>query len=420
MNAREAALKALYEIEYNGAYSNMAVKAALKNSGMSDNDKALFTALVYGTVDKKITLDYYICRFSKIKPKKISKYIMLILRMGIYQLIFTDKIPESAAVNESVKLAKRYGHGASAGFVNGVLRSVAKSGEIEYPKKKDEYLSVKYSYPLWLCRKWIDDFGFEFAENMMRIFGESKQITLRANTLKTNNEELKERLSALGICAEIKDGAVITDGFDIEGCILYRNGYFTPQDTAAMQTAKILEPKAGERIIDMCSAPGGKTTHLAELMENKGEILAFDIYAHKTELVKKNAERLGIGIIKTEVKNAAEFDSSLAGTADRVLCDVPCSGLGIIGRKPDIKQNGDRSAELCSIQKKILENAGEYVKCGGVIVYSTCTVEKSENEGITGDFLEKHDNFEKLYEKTFYPHIDGTDGFYICKMRKND
>ena len=418
MTAREAALKALYEIEYNGAYSNMAVKNTLKNSDMSERDKALFTALVYGVSDKKITLDYYISKFSKIKLKKISKYILIILRMGVFQLVFTDKIPQSAAVNESVKLAKRYGHGASAGFVNGVLRSVSKCGEIEYPKEKDEYLSVKYSFPLWLCRKWTEEFGFEFTEDMMHSFGESKPITLRANTLKTTNEELVKKLSDLGINAEIQDGAVVTGGFDIEKNTLYKEGYFTPQDTAAMKAAEILAPKPGDIVIDMCAAPGGKTTHIAEIMKNSGKILAFDIYNHKTELVKKNAERLGIDIIKTEVRNAAEFDRSLSGIADCILCDVPCSGLGIIGRKPDIKQNEDRSEELCKIQAKILENACIYLKEGGVIVYSTCTVEKAENEGITGAFLEKQGNFEKLYEKTFYPHTDGTDGFYICKMRK--
>ncbi len=252
----------------------------------------------------------------------------------------------------------------------------------------------------------------------MRSFGESKPITLRANTLKTTNEELVKMLSNSGINAEIKDGAVVTGGFDIEKNTLYKEGYFTPQDTAAMKTAEILAPKPGDTVIDMCAAPGGKTTHIAEIMENSGRILAFDIYSHKTELVKKNAERLGIDIIKTEVRDSAEFDRSLSGIADCILCDVPCSGLGIIGRKPDIKQHEDRSPELCKIQAKILENACIYLKEGGVILYSTCTVEKAENEGITGAFLEKHGNFEKLYEKTFYPHTDGTDGFYICKMRK--
>ena len=418
MTAREAALKALYDIEFNGAYSNMAVKGMLSHEqGMSKPDKTLFTALVYGVTDKKLTLDYYIRCFSKIKLKKLSKYILLILRMGIYQLVFMDKIPQSAAVNESVKLAKRYGHSASAGFVNGVLRSAA-GNEIEYPSEQNEYLSVKYSFPLWLCDKWIEEFGFDFAESMMRAFEENKKITLRPNSLKITAKELAEMLSDEGIKAEVLGNAVVTDGFDIEHSRLYCKGYFTAQDTAAMKAAETLSPQSGEYIIDMCSAPGGKTTHIAEIMKNKGRISAFDIYEHKTELVRKNAERLGISIIDASVRDASEYDGKLKNTADRVLCDVPCSGLGIIGRKPDIKWNRSEETDITELQKKILENGAEYLKNGGTLVYSTCTVEKSENEEVTAEFLKTHKNFEKVCEKTFYPHTDGTDGFYICKMKK--
>lgn len=418
MNVREDALKALYDIEFNGAYSNMAVKNVLsEKKDMSKQDKALFTALVYGVTDKKLTLDYYIRQFSKIRLKKISKYILLILRMGIYQLVFMDKIPQSAAVNESVKLAKRYGHSASAGFVNGVLRSVSGS-KIEYPNEQNEYLSVKYSFPLWLCNRWIEEFGFDFTESMMRAFEENKRITLRPNNLKVTAEELIKMLSDEGIKAEISENAVVTDGFDIEHSRLYREGYFTAQDTAAMMAAEVLAPESGEYVIDMCSAPGGKTTHIAEIMKNKGRISAFDIYEHKAEIIRKNAERLGISIIDVSVWDASVYDEKLKNTADRVLCDVPCSGLGIIGRKPDIKWNRDEESDITSVQKKILENGAEYLKKGGALVYSTCTVEKSENEDITAAFLNTHKNFEKLYEKTFYPHTDGTDGFYICKMKK--
>lgn len=417
MNIREAALKALYDIEYNGSYSNMAVKNTLGGRDISKQDKALFTALVYGVTDKRLTLDYYISRLSKIKLKKISKYILLILRMGIYQIVFMDKIPVSAAVNESVKLAKRYGHGASAGFVNGVLRSAA-SKTVDYPEEKNEYLSVKYSFPLWLCDRWIDEFGFEFTESMMQAFEENKHITLRANSLKTTASELAGMLVKLGITAEVKDGAVVTGGFDIENNSLYKDGFFTVQDTAAMQAAKVLAPQSGEFIIDMCAAPGGKTTHIAELMKNSGKILAFDIHAHKTELIKKNAARLGIDIIEVHEKDASVFDKSLENTADRVLCDVPCSGLGVIGRKPDIKRCEDRSGKITALQTKILENGAKYLKDSGVLVYSTCTVEKCENEEVINKFMKNNGGFEKMYEKAFYPHIDKTDGFYICKLRK--
>lgn len=420
MNVREAALKTLYDIEFNGTYSNAAVKNALAYyKDMSAQDKPLFTELVYGVTDKRLTLDYYIKSMSKIKMKKISQYILIILRMGIYQLLYTDKIPESAAVNESVKLAKRYGHGASAGFVNGILRNVKKT-EIKYPEDKTEYLSVKYSYPVWICEKWIKEFGFEFAEKMMAVSEKEKKITLRPNSLKTNAELLVKALAEENVTAHEENDAVVTDGFDISRSRLYNKGYYTPQDTAAMQAAVVLNPQPGETVIDMCAAPGGKTTHMAELMKNEGIIYAFDKYDHKIRLIEKNAERLDINIIKASAADVTVPNTAFKETADKILCDVPCSGLGIIGRKPDIKWNREENADLTAIQKKILENAAVYLKRGGEIVYSTCTVEREENEGVTGGFIKEHGEFEKLYEKTFYPHIDGTDGFYICKLKKRE
>lgn len=415
-NPRELALKAIYDIEFNGAYSNMALKKYLKNA--ENRDKSLITAIVYGTVDRKITLDYVIGRLSKIKIKKISKYILIILRMGIYQMMYMDKIPDSAAVNESVKLARRYGHGASAGFVNGVLRSAA-GFNIEYPKDKTEYLSVKYSFPMWLCEKWLSEFGFEFTEQLIDSFGKSAPLTLRPNTLKITASELSDRLNSDGINAEVYDGAVVCDGFDIEHNELYRDGFFTVQDIAAQQAAKILNPISDDMVIDMCAAPAGKTTHMAELMKNTGKIYAFDIYEHKIELIKRNAERLGIKIIEPRLSDGETYDDKLCGTADKVLCDVPCSGLGIIRRKPEIKWNREQNTDLPKIQRNILNNAAKYLKIGGELLYSTCTIENEENGAVTGAFLKDNGNFEKLYEKTYYPHIDNTDGFYICKMRRN-
>lgn len=415
-NPRELALKAIYDIEFNGAYSNMALKKYLKNA--ENRDKSLITAIVYGTVDRKITLDYVISRLSKIKIKKISKYILIILRMGIYQMMYMDKIPDSAAVNESVKLARRYGHGASAGFVNGVLRSAA-GFNIEYPKDKTEYLSVKYSFPMWLCEKWLSELGFEFTEQLIDSFGKSAPLTLRPNTLKITASELSDRLNSDGINAEVYDGAVVCDGFDIEHNELYRDGFFTVQDIAAQQAAKILNPISGDMVIDMCAAPAGKTTHMAELMKNTGKIYAFDIYEHKIELIKRNAERLGIKIIEPRLSDGETYDDKFCGTADKVLCDVPCSGLGIIRRKPEIKWNREQNTDLPKIQRNILNNAAKYLKIGGELLYSTCTIENEENGAVTGVFLKDNGNFEKLYEKTYYPHIDNTDGFYICKMRRN-
>ena len=417
MNAREKALKTLYEIEYNGAYSNLALKNTLK-SDTQPQDKAFITTLVYGVLDKKITLDYIIQKRSKLKLKKISKYILIILRMGIYQLKFMDKIPESAAVNESVKLAKRYGHGASAGFVNGVLRNAAKT-EIEYPTDKTEYLSVKYSFPKEICQKWINDFGYDFTEEMFKAFSEPSCLTLRPNTLKTTSDELLVKLSEKGVKAAIADGYITAEGFDIAHDELYKTGFYTVQDAAAMAASRVLAPNAGDTVIDMCAAPGGKTTHMAEIMQNKGKIYAFDVHEHKIDLIRKNAERLGITIIEAQIGDGQQYNKEFAETADKILCDVPCSGLGIIRRKPEIKYNREDTSELPEIQRAILDNAAKYLKPGGEIVYSTCTIEKEENEQVTGGFLRDNPDFEKLTEKTFYPHIDHTDGFYICKMKRN-
>lgn len=416
-NAREIAMKVIYSVEFENAYSNMALKKALANTELSKQDRALVTTLAYGVLDKKITLDYVIGCFSRLKIKKISKFILIILRMGIYQLMFMDKIPVSAAVNESVRLARRYGHGASAGFVNGVLRNVSKA-EIVYPTEKKEYLSIKYSFPIWLCEKWINDFGFEFTEKLLDAFSKEPKLNIRPNTLKTSAKELAQSLNKAGVSAEIEEDHIVAEGFDIASDELYRNGFYTIQDAAAMQTAKILAPNEGETVIDMCAAPGGKTTHLAEIMNNKGRIYAFDVHEHKIELIRKNAERLGITIIEAKLGDGCKKMTKYIQTADKVLCDVPCSGLGIIRRKPEIKWNREKDSDLPEIQRKILDNGADYLKIGGEIVYSTCTIEKEENEAVTGGFLADNDNFEKVYEKTFYPHTDNTDGFYICKMKR--
>ena len=302
-NAREIAMKVIYDVEFNGAYSNMALKKALKTD-MPKQDKAFISNLVYGVTDRKLTLDYVIGKFSKIKLKKISKYILIILRMGIYQIMFMDKVPISAAVNESVKLARRYGHGASAGFVNGLLRNVSKT-EIEYPSDKTEYLSVKYSFPMWLCEKWIDEFGYDFTEKLIESFGMEKRLNIRPNRLKITADELCKKFNDNGINAEVYDDYIVSEGFDISADSLYNDGYYTIQDLAAMQTAKVLAPCEGDTVIDMCAAPGGKTTHIAELMNNKGKIYAFDVHEHKIELIKKNAERLGITIIEPKLSDGS-------------------------------------------------------------------------------------------------------------------
>ena len=409
--ARETALLILYKTEYEGAYPNIELKNAIPPQ-MPQNDRAFVTALVYGVISRKLTLDYIIELSSKIKLKKISKYIHQILRMGIYQILFMDKIPSSAAVNESVKLAKRYGHGASAGFVNGILRNVLRNG-VEYPN-----ISVKYSFPEWICKKWINEFGEEFTEQMMKSFEEPPELIIRPNRLRLTEEELRQRLDDCGINTEIINGRIACKGLNVGKDELYKQGFYTVQDTAAMTAVEVLAPKSGETVIDTCAAPGGKATYMAELMNNEGEIYAFDIYEHKIKLINDSAKRLGIDIIKAQTGDAAVYDERLDGMADKILCDVPCSGLGILRRKPDIKWNRKEDDNFSDIQLEILNNAARYLKSGGSILYSTCTVEKEENGGVTDRFLEKNGGFKKVYEKTFYPHIDNTDGFYICKLER--
>ncbi len=416
-SAREVALLVLYRVENDGAYPNILLKDMI-DKDMSKQDRAFVTNLVYGVINRQITLDYIISQKSKLKLKKISKFILIILRMGIYQMLYMDKIPHNAAVNESVKLAKRYGHSASSGFVNGVLRSLGKNG-FELPKEKNEELSIKYSFPLWMCKKWVNEFGYEFTNELMASFLEEPSLVIRPNTLKTDADTLLKMLTDKGIDATLQDCAIVCGGLDVANDTLYREGFYTVQDIAAMQAAIALSPQVGETVIDMCSAPGGKTTHIAELMQNSGKIYAFDVYEHKIELVKSNAKRLGIDIIDAFPCDATQYDEKFKELADRVLCDVPCSGTGIIRRKPDIKLNRTEDDCFYQIQSEILNNGARYVKHDGVLVYSTCSIEKEENEVVTSTFLDSNKEFEKLYEKTYYPNIDGTDGFYICKMKRN-
>lgn len=422
-NPREIALSALYEIEYNGAYSNMAVKKVLSKYA-DGRDKALITELVYGVVRRKLTLDYIISKYSKTKLKKLSKYVLLILRMGAYQIYFTDKIPESAAVNESVKLAKKY-CGKSAGFVNGILHSVIRGRDtLTYPEDKTELLSVKYSFPRDMVRLFEE---LDFCEELLASLNKEPRTTIRINTLKDEPTEIEAEKSPL------YKHARLVKGFDMANCADYKKGKFIAQDVAAMMASVALAPRPGDICIDMCAAPGGKTTHLAELMENRGKIHAFDVHPHKVEIIRKNAERMGISIIEAEVGDALISNERLRGCADKLLADVPCSGLGIIRRKPDIKWNREDTSRLAEIQYKILKNASEYLKPGGELVYSTCTLDKRENEGVVCKFVEENEGFEFVKIElpkplmrdncgyiTLYPNIDGTDGFFISKIKRVD
>ena len=419
--AREAALLTLYDIIYNGAYSNLALKERLAlNRGMEPREKALLTMLVYGVVSRHYTLVHIIGKYSSVKLNKIDKNIMLILELGMYQLLYTGKIPDRAAVDESVKLARKKNKHAS-GFVNAVLRSFIRDGKkIVYPAKgTPEHLAVKYSYSVEMTKLFIDNFG-ERAESVMDALNEPPGLILRANIIKNNAEELADRLSIDGVKGSLISGTdlLACKGFDIADSILYSRGYFSVQDAAAYNTSVVLDPKPGDTVIDMCAAPGGKSTHIAELMGDNGTVIACDIHKHKLKLIDDAAKRLGLHSVKTELSDGTECKEKYIETADSVLCDVPCSGLGIIRRKPDIKLRESDISSLPGIQLSILKNGSKYVKHGGALVYSTCTINKYENHEVTDRFLSSAPDFVKTYEKLYLPDENGTDGFYICKMER--
>lgn len=422
VNQREKALLALYEIEYNNSYSNLALKNVLSKD-MTPTEKGFIAELLYGVTRYRLTLDYIISKYSSVKLKKLSKFTLLILRLSVFQIYFLDKVPNSAAVNEGVNLAKRYSP-KSKGFINGVLHSVINGKDsLEFPKDKEEYLSVKYSFPDTIIRELKD---IPFLEGLLKSLNEEPKTTIRINSLKCDDLDIENSEKS-----ELYKYAKYIKGVDIANSKEYLDGKFTVQDVSAMMASVALAPKPYQRVIDVCAAPGGKTTHIAELMQNKGEIFAFDIHSHKVDIINKNANRMGITIIDAKTFDATVLDESLAGTADKVLADVPCSGLGIIKSKPDIKWNKDNIENLPDLQMQILKNAAKYLKVGGELVYSTCTILKRENEDVIKRFVEENPEFEFVKIElpkplgrendgyiTLYPNIDNTDGFFISKIKR--
>lgn len=419
MTARQLALKVLYEVDKENAFTGIELKKHLSASDLSGVDKAFATELVYGVVKNRTRLDYIISKYSKQKLKKISIWIINILRMGVYQIIFLDKIPLSAAVNESVKLAKRYGHQASSGFVNGVLRNVGRNGDVEYPKGR-EYYEIYYSHPKWLVDMLFDQYGDD-AKTIIENNNKIPVTTVRVNTLMSNADDVEKSLTEKGIIVEkteFKNVLKIANYGDISRLTEYTEGHITPQGTSSYMAANLLNPQKGEVVMDLCSAPGGKTTAMAEITGDEAKIYAFDLYEHKIELINNNCKRLGIKNVEAKAWDATVLIDDFVGKADKVLADVPCSGIGIIRKKPDIKWNketGDFDA-IISIQKSILENAQKYVKKGGTLVYSTCTLNKNENENVVKEFAQKY-GFKTEHMQTILPDEE-YDGFFICKMIK--
>lgn len=420
---RKTAVNVLLKIEKEGAYSNITLNETLKLGEFTKNDKALVSALVYGVLDRKITLDFVLSKFIKMPLKKTAPFTLCVLRVALYQIMYMDKIPHSAAVNEAVKIIKKSREGRNSGFVNGVLRSVLREGAVLPKGNSKESLSIKYSCPLWIIESFIKDYGEENTKYLLEHSLKTPPVTARINTIKTDKNSLCEELSENGI--EFSDGLcenslIFKSGIDISGNEAYKKGEFYIQDSASQKAVSVLAPKKGDRVLDMCAAPGGKSFTMAQLMENCGEIIAGDLYEHRVGLIEKSAARLGVDIIKTRVLDASVYHKDL-GLFDCVLCDVPCSGLGVLRRKPEIKYNKTEDfSELEALQYSILCNAVKYLKKDGRILYSTCTLRKNENENIVNRFLGEHKEFGRVNEETFMPHTHGTDGFYCALLQKKE
>jgi len=437
MNAREIAYKVLLDIEKNKNYSNMAINKHFKDVKLSNQDRGLATEIIYGVIENKYYIDYMIDKLSKVKTNKMEIYVKTLLRMGIYQIMFLNSISDYAAVNETVNLAKKKNSKVS-GFINGILRNVIRQKEtIGEIKIKDDidYLAVKYSYDKWMIRNWMIHFGKDFTTELLEVNGQRPSIYLRTNTLKITRDELIEKLEQQNVKASkvnVVDEAIKVENLkDIENNILYKEGLFTIQDISSMLVGKVMNPKEKSLVLDVCSAPGGKTTHIATLMKNTGQVVSRDIYEHKLKLIKASSKRLNLTNVDVQEFDGLSLDKDSIGKFDYVLADVPCSGLGIIRRKPEIKyKEKEEFRDLPPIQKKILENASKYVKKGGTLIYSTCTIQDNENIDVINEFLQKNKNFElapidevkvdldnqeKGYMK-IYPNVHEMDGFFISKL----
>ncbi|MBR4070991.1 MAG: 16S rRNA (cytosine(967)-C(5))-methyltransferase RsmB [Clostridia bacterium] len=413
--ARQAAHASLVSCLANDKFVNLEVSAILKRTNLQGADRGLYTALVYTTIERLLTIDYMISKLSSRSVDEIDERTLCAVRLGICQLEFMDKIPPHAAVDESVELCPR----KSRGFANALLRSFLRK-KPDMPKKEDGellYLSVKYSTPVELCELFVRDYGDE-AEVILSAFLEKKDTAIRVNSLRAESAEKATLMGAYK--SELCDDVMLVKSFDgvLDGV---ESGDWFVQDEASALCAQMVGAKPGETVVDTCAAPGGKSFALALNMENKGKIYSFDLHDNKISLINKGAQKLGIDIIESEARDARNPREDIIEKADRVLCDAPCSGFGVIGKKPDIKYKDVKASEgLPRVQAQVIRGAAQYVKKGGTLVYSTCTILKRENEEIVKDFLRENPQFELVEMKTMLPHIDGTDGFFICKMIRKE
>ncbi len=440
-NYRVAVIESLKKIIRDKSYSNLVINNDIKNIDGKYN--SIYRKSVLGVVENLIFIDWVINQMSKTKTKKMELEVLLTLRLAVYQLYFLENSYENIIVNESVEHIKRKVNIRASKFVNAVLRNIIRNKDnitINMNKLSyKEFLSVKYSYPIWLISRWIDEFGQDEIEDILLANNSQSQLTIRVNTIKTSIDELISKLENKGLtvrkCDYLDKGIVIENPVETDKLEEYENGLFSIQSESSMLAGQVLNPNENSFIIDLCAAPGGKSLNAAEMMKNTGKIISRDIYDKKTQLIKKEKERLGISNIVVETYDATVLDKNLINKADYCIVDVPCTGLGIIRRKPEIKYNkSEKDIEnIRKIQYRILENASKYLKQNGELVYSTCTVNKEENINLVNEFLQNNKDFvmadiseetKKCFETSvngyveIYPHLHSMDGFFIAKLRR--
>ena len=424
---RLTATKIIYNVTAKGAWANVELAQMLRQEKFSDLDRKFCTELVYGAIKAGASLDWKISKYLSRPLSKVDEKILAVLRAGMYQIFFLDRVPNSAAVNESVELSKKFCGFGESKFVNGVLRSAVRDPhKSDFPTGDDlKSLALRNFHPLWLVKLFVKEFGLGATKKILAFDNTDPPLCLRVNFLKTTREDVLNALKKFGMQAEpstyAPEGIICKKNHGaLDKFQPLRNGLCQVQDESSMTAARLLNPQPGEFVIDCCAAPGGKSTHLAELMQNRGRIIAADIYETKLNHVKQNAERLGIKIIEPLLIDARKIGEKFFEQADKVLVDAPCSGLGVLRRKADLrwKKNPDELKALPALQSEILSSASKTLKRGGILVYSTCTITRCENEDVIEKFLTTHENFQLVEMKNFLPHVTNTDGFFFAKLIK--
>lgn len=423
-NTRELILDILIQITRGGEYSHIALKNTLDQyQYLEKQERAFIARVVNGTLERMIELDYIIDQFSKVKVSKMKPVIRTILRSAVYQLKYMDSVPASAACNEAVKLAAKRGFGSLRGFVNGVLRNISRNlSDISYPSEEDMLysFSVRYSVPEWILEQWLAEYGKETVRAMAEEFLKEKPVTVRFHPDRISKEELMRKLKEEGV--SVKEDAELPYALHLSGLDYlmklesFQKGYFQVQDVSSMQVAQWAAPEEGSYIIDVCAAPGGKAIHLAEMLRGTGHVEARDLTEYKIGMIRENILRSGMTNIEAVQMDARLRDEASVGKADIVIADLPCSGLGVLGRKPDLKykMTQDTQRELVKLQREILSVSAEYVKQGGKLIYSTCTIHKEENEDNAAWFARQFPEFHLQRERQTLPGRDSGDGFYIA------